>query len=249
MTKISFLLFLFFLTAVASATPFDVLREEVERKSMSGNPGFVGDYANVNEGITHANIFKLPPCSSKNCSFDFSSNIKVPGKEELFTCSPPAGLKVNFANNDKAYIFIETPSEDPSKKPEQCSLRLEMKDRNQLVVSAIVCPQTKIGDCERDHLIGTFRRLGRPGFDCGVLTPYLELTPARRTICHNLELSELDHDLELIAERAGADDDFRKAETTFMRSREACGTNEVCLKGTYMKWRDYLKTLEKPKVR
>jgi hypothetical protein len=235
-------LFLCFVFSTAEASPFDVLKAEVSKKGLVGNPIFVGDFLSVSETLGVARIFKIPPCADKSCSFDFSSNTK--GPDELFTCSLPAGLRINFANNDKGYIFIETPG---VKKLLKCSIRLEMEGKNILKVNAISCPQTKIGDCQTDHFLGEFKRMGRPSFDCGVLTPFFELSPARKTICQDLELSATDHELELTYESIESKDDFHKAENKFMRAREACGANVTCLKGLYLVWRKELEGMKKKK--
>lgn len=240
---------LFFLLSLlslsANADIFTKLKTEVEKKSVSGIPAFIGDYASVDSALTMANIYKLPPCSAKTCAFDFSSNSKGRKENELFTCSLPANLKINFANNDKGYIFLESPSEIKMKTL-KCSLRLEMKNKNTLKVTEIDCPQTKIGDCSKSLMLGEFRRMGRPSFDCGVLTPYLELSVARRTICHNLELSRTDKELDDLYERVRSKDEGRQAETQYMRKRESCGASVPCLTETYQKWRQHLQGLEAP---
>ncbi len=241
-----FLGFIFMISIfpVALASPFDVLKEEVGKKGIEGNPKFVGDFLSVSETLGVARIFKLPPCSYKDCSFDFSSNTKV--TDELFTCSLPANLKINYANNDKGYIFIETPG--VKKRVLKCSIRLEMEGENNLKVNAISCPQTKIGDCQTDHFLGEFKRMGRPSFDCGVLTPYFELTPARKTICQNLELSAIDHEVELMYEGTESKDELHKSENKFRRAREACGTNVQCLKSLYVQWRKEIELLKQKKT-
>jgi hypothetical protein len=228
------------LTFTVSASTYDKLKEEVGKKARLGNPAFVGDYARIDEAHSVASIFKLPPCSNKECEFDFSSNVKVPNENALFTCSPVEGLKITFANNDKGYLFVMNPDSSIA-----CSLRLEMKTADVLVVSAISCPLKKIGDCDRKHVIGEFKRLGRPSFDCGVLTPYLELSAAKRTICHDLELSKVDRDLEDQYEIIENKDEFHKAQTSFMQSREACGSDTVCLKSLYVRWREQIKAMGK----
>lgn len=228
------LLSLLILSTSAWATSVDKLKAELQKKGMNGNPVFVGDFLEVNKDVTEAHIYKITPCSQKECSFDFSSNVKVAGKNELFTCSLPPEARISYAVNGKAYLIADS----------HCAFRMEMKDVDTLEVVEIGCAQAKVGDCDKNHLVGTFYKLGRPSFDCGILTPYLELTPARRAICNNHELSDLDKETDDLYVDVESKDTLHKLDNSFKRDREACKEDVKCLTSLYQTWRSTLQKLK-----
>jgi hypothetical protein len=219
-----FIPFLFLITSVSFADVVDEhLKAQVKEHSIHGNPIFMGDFAKVGPD-GRASIYKIPKCTDPECMFDFNSNYNV-GTDELFTCSPPPSARIIYTDRNHAYLFFEG-----------CSLTLNMKAPNALEVTTISCKARKVGDCETKDMIGIYERLGRPSFDCGVLTPYNELTPARKTICHDLELSKIDAEVDELFEKIDGKEPH-ELENKFIRDRDACGPKVECIKALLSKRR------------
>lgn len=215
---------LFLIASVSHAEVSDEnLKAQVKEHSIHGNPIFIGDFARVSPD-GRARIYKIPRCTDPQCLFDFNTNYNV-GTDELFTCSPPPTARLMYNDRNHAYLFLDG-----------CSLNFKMRATNALEVTAINCKPSTVGDCETKDMVGIFERLGRPSFDCGVLTPYNELTPARKTICHSSELSKLDAEVDELFEKIERKEPH-EIENKFIRDRDACGPQAECIKALLSKRR------------